>query len=383
MIKTDYDIAIIGGGLAGLSLSIQMSQKGHSVILFEKETYPFHKVCGEYISMESWNFLQSLGLPLRQMNLPIINTLQLTAPNGKAFTTTLPLGGFGISRFLLDASLAAIAKQNGVCIAEKTKVESAIFENNFIIKYKTEDTPFEQVLSAKVCCAAWGKRSNLDVKWKRPFIALSNSKQSNYVGIKYHVKTCWKEGTIGLHNFEMGYCGLSKIEADIHCLCYMTNAQNLKKYKGNIKKMEEEVLYKNPHLKAIFESSTILKDFPVSISQINFSKKKAVENKVIMLGDAAGTIPPLCGNGMSMALHSSKLAAPLISSYLLGHISHTQMEENYTKSWNKNFAKRVRAGRLLQRFFGRTAATNLFVALFKTFPFVASAVIKKTHGKPF
>jgi len=48
-----YDAAIIGGGLAGLALSIQLSKKGYRVILFEKEQYPFHKVCGEYISMES------------------------------------------------------------------------------------------------------------------------------------------------------------------------------------------------------------------------------------------------------------------------------------------------------------------------------------------
>jgi len=43
-----YDLAIVGGGLAGLSFSIQMAKIGYSVILFEKEKYPFHRVCGEY-----------------------------------------------------------------------------------------------------------------------------------------------------------------------------------------------------------------------------------------------------------------------------------------------------------------------------------------------
>jgi len=383
MIQQRYDIAIIGGGLAGLSLSIQLVKKGHSVVLFEKEAYPFHKVCGEYISMESWNFLKGLGLPLAQMGLPQINTLQLTAPNGKTFTTQLPLGGFGISRFLLDASLAAIAKQQGVFIAEKTKVESVVFDKHFVVSYQASGTPFEQVLTASVCCAAWGKRSNVDVKWKRAFITKDNLKNHNYAGIKYHIKTNAPQNTIALHNFEMGYCGLSKIEEDTYCLCYMTNAKHLKKHKGNIKKMEEDVLYKNPHLKAIFENSTILKNFPVTISQINFNKKATVENNILMLGDAAGTIPPLCGNGMSMALHSSKLAAPLINDFLSGTISRQQMETNYRLAWKKNFAKRVWAGRLLQRFFGRTAATNLFVSLFKRLPFMAAAVIKKTHGQPF
>src|SRR5215203_6879911 len=113
-LATEYDVAIIGGGLAGLSCAIEMSKAGHSVVLFEKEKYPFHKVCGEYVSLESWNFLQQLGIPLKDMALPVIDTLFLSAPNGNSFTTKLRLGGFGISRHLLDLSLSVLAKKNGV-----------------------------------------------------------------------------------------------------------------------------------------------------------------------------------------------------------------------------------------------------------------------------
>src|SRR5436189_4662206 len=66
----EYDVAIVGGGLAGLALSVQLAKNSHKIILLEKEQYPFHKVCGEYISLESWNFLVSLGLDLATMNLP-------------------------------------------------------------------------------------------------------------------------------------------------------------------------------------------------------------------------------------------------------------------------------------------------------------------------
>src|SRR6266581_1296849 len=81
--RREYDVAIIGGGLGGLSLSIQSAKAGHKTILFEKEKYPFHKVCGEYVSLESWDFLEELGLPLSQMNLPIISDLIVTSPTGK------------------------------------------------------------------------------------------------------------------------------------------------------------------------------------------------------------------------------------------------------------------------------------------------------------
>jgi flavin-dependent dehydrogenase len=131
--KNDFDVAIIGGGLAGLATSILIAQSGYSVILFEKEKYPFHKVCGEYVSLESWNFLIQLGLPLPQMGLPIIDTLLLTAPNGTAFKTKLPLGGFGISRYYLDSQLVEIAKQRGIHILDNTKVDDVVCNTNFQI----------------------------------------------------------------------------------------------------------------------------------------------------------------------------------------------------------------------------------------------------------
>src|ERR1700742_1058502 len=113
-----YDIIIAGGGLAGLSLAIQLGKAGYRVALFEKEIYPYHKVCGEYISLESWNFLEELGLPLSDWNLPVIRTLLLSATDGTSLQHELPLGGFGISRYKIDAALAGIARRSGVDLFE-------------------------------------------------------------------------------------------------------------------------------------------------------------------------------------------------------------------------------------------------------------------------
>ncbi len=381
--QEQYDVAIIGGGLAGLSLSIQLAKKGHKIILFEKEIFPFNKVCGEYISMESWNFLISLGVPLAELQLPLINNLFLTAPDGTALKAKLSPGGFGISRYLLDATLADLAKENGVLLLQQTKVEQVDFNQEFLLHYKSANDFKLKTIKAKLCCAAYGKRSNLDVKWNRGFLNSGNVRLDNYVGIKYHVQINGNENEIALHNFKNGYCGISKIEDEKYCLCYMTKAQNLKKHKGDVAEMECSLLATNPHLKNIFASAYVLDSFPITISQINFNKKAAVENNILMLGDAAGTIPPLCGNGMSMALHSSKLAGLLIHDFLNGIINRQNMEQLYKKRWEKEFGARLRFGRFLQSFFGKSLPTNLFVRLFKLFPFLARIVIKKTHGAPF
>jgi menaquinone-9 beta-reductase len=125
-----YDVAVIGGGLAGLSLSIQLAKAGFDVIVFEKERYPFHRVCGEYISLESWNFLENLGYPLSDMDLPIIKNLVVSAPNGNYIEQRLPLGGFGISRYKIDHELASLARINGVNLLEGKKVTGVEFHHS-------------------------------------------------------------------------------------------------------------------------------------------------------------------------------------------------------------------------------------------------------------
>ncbi len=373
-----YDTAIIGGGLAGLTLSISLAKQGFSVILFEKETYPFHKVCGEYISLESWHYLETeMGVPLAEMNLPIIKKLWVTAPNGDSLYNDLDLGGFGISRFTLDVTLKNIAEKVGVTVLQNCKAEDVQFTDN-IFTIKTT----KGIYQSRVCCGSWGKRSNFDVKWKRPFTSKTSDRLNNFVGIKYHVKTDFPDDMIALHNFKDGYCGISKIEENKYCVCYLTKASNIKNT-GSIEKAEEQILAENPHLKKLFGSMHKLYDAPVSISQISFSKKNAIENNVLMLGDAAGMITPLCGNGMSMAMHSAKIAATNISAYLQNNINRQQLENNYIKAWKNNFNTRVKIGKIVQYLFGRKATTNLFVNLMKRSKFLTNKIIALTHGKPF
>lgn len=373
-----YDTCIIGGGLAGLALSIQLANLGYSVALFEKEQYPFHKVCGEYISMESWNFLEELGLPLSDLKLPLISQLIVTAPNGNRLQQTLPLGGFGISRYRCDAALKEIAEQNGVTVFENCKVNDVVYLNDEFLLQTTQGK-----FTSRICCGSYGKRSNLDMKWNRSFIEQKPNKLNNYIGVKYHIKTNFPADTIALHNFKNGYCGISQVEDGKYCLCYLTNAGNLKSSNNSIEEMEKNILYKNPHLKTIFGNSEMLYESPVTISQISFDKKTQVEDHVLLLGDAAGMIAPLCGNGMSMALHGSKIAAGFIHRFLKGEISRELMENDYTREWRSAFYKRLRTGRWIQSFFGKVWMTNFFISFLKIFPSLTKALIKQTHGDPF
>lgn len=373
-----YDVAIIGGGLAGLSLAIQCADEGFKVVLFEKENYPFHKVCGEYISFESWHFLNRLGLDLAGLHLPAIKTLHLSDVKGHSYSFNLPLGGFGISRFSLDFSLYKIALAKGVEIFTQSKVSGVVFSNDIF----TINTTNQQI-SAKVAVGAYGKRSNLDIKWKRKFALQKPNSLNNYIGIKYHIRYDHDDQVISLHNFHNGYCGLSKVEDGKSCLCYLTTAQNLKESGNSVEEMQKNILYKNPRLREIFSSASFLYHEPVAISQISFSQKLQVENHILMLGDAAGMISPLCGNGMSMAMHSSKLAMDSIRPFLHSQLRRAEMEKKYETEWRKAFSRRLWVGRNVQRFFGGNTATSVFLKTMHSMPPLANLLIKATHGTSF
>ena len=359
-------------------MSIQLAKLRYRIIVFEKEQYPFQRVCGEYISDESWDFLNSLGVDLKALKVSAISMLQVSAVNGDLLQQKLPLGGFGISRYLLDHTLVKLARNAGVIVEENTKVDNIVYDRSgFVIETS------KYSYHSSVACGSYGKRSNLDVKWKRPFIAAPKNKLNNYLGVKYHIRSSFPVDTIALHNFNHGYCGIVKIEEDKYCLCYLTSAENLQKSKGDIKEMEQAILCKNPHLKKIFTESEIIFNSPVIISQISFDKKTQVENHLLMIGDAAGMITPLCGNGMSMALHGSKLAAEQVHFFLQGNITREEMEKQYINYWRKEFSRRLKTGRFIQRLFGKNWITNIFISVVKPFPVLVNLLIKQTHGKPF
>jgi menaquinone-9 beta-reductase len=373
-----FEIGIIGGGLAGLALSIQLARAGRRVVLFEKEVYPFHKVCGEYISMESWDFLHRLGLDLEKLHPSKIHRLQFSGRNGKILEQSLPLGGFGISRHLLDSTLATIAKSVGVVILQNCRVTDLTFARE-----EFNITSQEGIYTVRIVAASYGKRSNLDIKWKRRFVANTRSKLNNYIGVKWHVRyPGFPRDTIALHTFDQGYCGLVKVENETYNLCYLTTAQNLQQA-GSIEQLEKLVLSQNPQLKQIFNGVEKLGKEPVTISQISFDQKSQIQDHVLMIGDAAGMIAPLCGNGMSMALQASLFAAEKIQLFLDGKIDRGEMESNYHKTWTHQFGQRLWMGRQLQRLLNRPFLTQSLISIATSFPGLMNWMIRQTHGKAF
>jgi len=371
------DVLIIGGGIAGLFNAIRLNRAGYHVTLIEKKAYPFHRVCGEYISNEVLPYLENLDIDVTRLGASRITRLEITSAGGKRFGCQLDLGGFGISRYTFDNYLYQQAQSEGVRFLLNTRVEDVRF-----VQDKFEVIIPGQVLTTPLVIGCYGKRSNLDQKLKRDFFY----KRSPYLAVKFHIKANFPDNLIQLNNYKDGYCGVSKVDNNRYCMCYLARRDDLRKY-GSLTALEQNVICKNPYLKIIFNTAQFLLDKPEVINEISFEKKAPVEQHIFMSGDTAGMIAPLCGNGMAMAIRSSKLLADaIIKGYHPGKftaLNRQNLEQTYAHAWEKEFAGRLWAGRQMQRLFGRDSVTGLTIDALNHIPALSRFLIRTSHGKPF
>ncbi|MCW5519380.1 FAD-dependent oxidoreductase [Aureitalea sp. L0-47] len=366
-----YDIIIIGGGLAGLSAALHLQKLGVDVLVIEKQAYPKHKVCGEYVSNEILPYLNFLNIDPMAEGAVAIDQFEMSTKTGELIKSSLPLGGFGISRYALDKMMYdEVIKNSEVIIDSATSIS---LKNEIF----TVTTQRNEKFKSRFVVGAFGKRSLIDKQMNRKFI----SERTHWMAVKAHYNYDFPANKVALHNFEGGYCGLSKTESGSVNACYLATLQSFQK-SGGISDFQKNVMSRNPILKEFFSEAEMLFDKPLSISQISFSKKTAVENHVIMLGDSAGLIHPLCGNGMAMAIHSAKLFSELFKKIIIDEESERAvLEKAYQKAWKKAFAERMRTGSMLQRVLLNNTASDYAYRIINRFPSIIPRIIRKTHGE--
>ncbi len=367
------DVAILGGGLAGLACATLLSKAGATVQLLEKSSYPTHRVCGEYLSSEVEPFLQRLGLDPSALGAKRLTDFELTTRGGRRFACTLPGGGLGVSRFRLDAALASVAESAGASVRTRTAaLEVYPKRANFRIRTPTD------CVEARLVIGCFGKRSTLDRTLGRP----SFRRRSPYVAIKRHFRGPFPQNLVGLHSIPGGYCGISPVENDLVNVCYMTQARVLKAM-GSVRGFDSRGLGSNPLLSRYLDKLHSAFEPAMVISQLDFAAKPLVSNHVLMLGDAAGSIHPLCGNGMAMGFRAANLLAPLALAFLDGKLSRHALEQRYQAAWKRAFTQRRLVGRLLQPLLESRAWSEGACATAARFPVFTTQLVRRTHGQPF
>jgi menaquinone-9 beta-reductase len=375
-----YDAIIVGAGLAGCSAAIQLADRGHTVLLLEQQHYPAHKLCGEFLSIEVLGIFAHLGLldQVQRSGAQPINQALVTTAGGTSFSRTLPGTALGLSRYQLDLMLFERAIALGATGYDGTVVKA--IDGNLTDGFTVQTNRGK--FRSRTVLGAYGKRSALDVKRDRPF----TRKPSPWIGFKAHCSGLDLPGTIELHAFAGGYCGLSAIETGQINLCWIGHESVLKS--GGDQNLPA-ALYANPvlrdrlsHLKFDGLRPTVgHRTVQHRLRQISFALKGTFDDDVCLIGDTAGMITPLCGDGMAMALHTAKIVVPLVSDYLVGNISANQWKQQYQQQWQREFKTRLQLGRFLHSAFIRPPIAQVSVGLCQSFPTIGDWLIQHTRGE--
>jgi len=382
MTEKRYDVAIIGAGPAGSSAAIKLAGKGVRVALFEAQTFPHEKLCGEFLSPECKGLLRELGLidAFLAMNPARINRARITAPDGEIWQTGLPGEAWGLSRKWLDAGLARHAQSLGVDLWEGNTVKNVAgnLADGFQIEGHSPRRRF-RVLSRAVI-GAFGKRSALDRALGRDFVARSHP----FLALKAHFAGPALSNRVELHAFPGGYCGLSEIEEDMRTVCMLVHLSVFRQNggaRGNaVEKFIEWIQTQNGHLHAWFAHARKIQTDWISISQVPFVRKQVVVNDILMVGDSAALFAPLIGDGIAAALEGGILLADYVAECLNGTISAQALKSCYRAAWGRKFSGRLRLSSLLQSIMLKPDWISSGLRLLKMLPGIGGYLVQKTRG---
>jgi len=325
-------ISIVGGGLAGLTLGIGLRQSGVPVMIHEAGSYPRHRVCGEFISGRGQVTLARLGL--REL---LDQAGALTAQTTAFFSATkstpprpLPSPAICLSRFTLDAALAKKFRDLGGELLEGGRA--------------SVDNIGEGVVRAT------GRRAEVEpgrVRW---------------FGLKIHARNVPLAADLEMHVSPRGYAGLCKINGGEVNICGLFR----KRADENVGiKNWRELLRGQPGspLRQRLAGAEFDEGSFCAIAGLSLRPQQAVSHTEVCVGDAITMIPPVTGNGMSMAFESAELAiAPLVA-WSRDEMSWSEGRLQIARDCDAAFARRLAWAHWLQRLMLTPALQNPLVVL--------------------
>jgi flavin-dependent dehydrogenase len=336
---SNIDALIVGGGPAGAAIAIDLARSGRSVTLLEQSAAAHHKVCGEFLSHEAIAYLDRLGVDLHTLGAVPIHGVRLAGRKPIA-ACELPFPALSLSRRALDGALLGLAGQRGATVLRGRRVDALErTANGFSAQVAGGETH-----AAPAAFLATGKH-DLGGYRRRP------GRQNNLVAFKMYFRLNGAqrralEGWVELFVFPGGYAGLQLDEEDQANLCLVITRERLHECEKSWPAVLAHLLRNSDVLAERLDGAEALLAKPLALSSIPYGMLVANGAPGLWrLGDQAAVIPSFCGDGISIALHSARLAA---DDFLGGETSVT-------------FAQRL-AGELRPSVARATAISRLLVA---------------------
>jgi menaquinone-9 beta-reductase len=309
-------IQIVGGGLAGLTLGIALRKKEIPATVFEAGNYPRHRVCGEFVSGRGLEILDTLGLKEKFLEAGAIEAYSsiFFSGNSKSPVRQLPSPALCLSRFVMDKLLADEFQKLGGKLRT-----SARWQNNF---------------SDGTVRASGRQLHPVENGWR-------------WFGLKAHARNVSPAADLEMHVFKNGYVGICKLaggEVNVCGLFRRNGSDSLQQNGFDLLRGNPGTILHERLARAEFDEDSFC-----SVAGLSLKPQRASEKSEVCIGDALTMIPPVTGNGMSLAFESAQLAVEPLAAFSRGEISWAQARQKIARACDENFPRRLRWANWLQR----------------------------------
>jgi flavin-dependent dehydrogenase len=347
--RSSYDIAIVGAGPAGSSLSIRLAHAGKRVVLLEKEKFPREKLCGEFISPECLEHFAELGVLERMQRSGAVELKETVFYGRSGRGVTVPSAMFGsryeaalgLSRAEMDLQLMLRAREAGVEVLEQTSALAPLIESGRVAGLKVRKGGIEDDVNAALVIDATGRTRALARKNNG-----EQTRRAKFVAFKTHVGNVdIPENRCEIFSYRGGYGGTNRVEGDLYNLCFIAAAEDVKRLRSDVPRVFREVVCSNKRAADVFRNVEFsFYWLAVPIERFGRGSLSPAPG-LLMVGDSAAFIDPFTGSGMLLAFQSAKIAAECI----LAASESESIARKYEEEYRRAFDRRLRICGWLRR----------------------------------
>jgi flavin-dependent dehydrogenase len=345
---TAKPITVVGGGLAGLTLGIGLRRRNIPVTVWEAGHYPRHRVCGEFISGRGQAALARLGLLTGLYSAGAIDarTVGFFSPRAAAPIRELPEPAISVSRFVLDGWLA---REFGALGGELREGE----------RWRNGN-------SAEGVVRATGRRAQPTANGWRWF------------GLKVHARNVPLAADLEMHLSPSSYLGMSRLQNGEVNICGLFrrpahSTEGPLDWRGALRGIPGTRRHERLR-SAVFDDSSFC-----SVAGLSLEPRRAAASTDCCIGDSITMIPPVTGNGMSMAFESAELALEPLAAYSAGEMSWAAAQAAIAGRCDASFAPRLRWAAWLERLMFVSALQDVLVACLPRSQWLWRLLVNKTR----
>jgi menaquinone-9 beta-reductase len=341
-------ITIIGGGLAGLTLGIGLRQRAVPVTVWEAGRYPRHRVCGEFISGKGLGTLSRLGLRESFVEAGAIpaRTTAFFSPTTASAIRQLSEPALSLSRYALDALLAERLRQLGGELKENERWRGSEFSEGIV--------------------RATGRRLQPVVDGWRWF------------GLKVHARNVALTADLEMHLSPTEYVGMSRLKDGEVNICGLFRRHSTA---GDAAPGWQETLRgaMGSHRHQRLAGAVFDEDSFCSVAGLSLERRRAAASGECCAGDAITMIPPVTGNGMSMAFESAEMAIEPLAGYSAGEMSWDNAQRTIARRCDDAFARRLAWAAFSQRIMFMPRLQNALVLFAPRWQWLWRVLVERTR----